>query len=111
MIMREAPRANPELEALIEKARNHVMSPAEILAQKRSWVIGQMGLSRPDMSREEIEELVDRSLGPAPSTATDLEAAEAAFRAHYEGSWACWHSLSDLGKAAWVRAARAARGA
>lgn len=111
MIMRAAPPANPELEALLEKARHHVMSPAEIHAQKRSFVIGQMGLSRPDMTREQIVALVDQTLGPPPSRATDLEAAEAAFRAHWAGTSACWPSLSDLGKAAWVRAAKAARAA
>ena len=110
MLMRKAP-PNPKLEALLAAAREHVMTPAEVLAQKRSWVIGEMGLSHPEMSRGEIEALVDRALGPAPSSATDLEAAEAAFHAHYEGSSQCWASLSDLGKQAWVRSARAARAA
>ncbi len=58
-------KASPELLAALERARGHVMSPAERHAQRRSWVIGQMGLSHPDMSRAEIEALVDRAVGPS----------------------------------------------
>jgi hypothetical protein len=53
------PPARPELEALLERARNHVMTPEEKRAQRRSWVIGEMMLERPEMTREYVEKLLD----------------------------------------------------
>lgn len=55
---------DPKLMAAIERARHHVMTPAERHAQRRSWVVGEMGLEHPEMSREEIAALVDQALGP-----------------------------------------------
>jgi hypothetical protein len=49
---------DPELAALLESVKGYVMSPAERLAQRRSWVIGEMMLEHPKMSREEAERLV-----------------------------------------------------
>jgi hypothetical protein len=51
-----------ELKALIERAKNHVMTPEERIAQRRSWVIGQMMLSHPEMSRAEVDALIDKNL-------------------------------------------------
>lgn len=51
----------PDLEALIERARHHVMTPEEKRAQRRSWVIGEMMLEHPEMTREYVEKLLDES--------------------------------------------------
>lgn len=48
-----------ELKHLIPLAQKHKMTPEEITAQKRSWVIGQMRLSNPDLDKVTIEVLVD----------------------------------------------------
>lgn len=55
-------KTSPELLALLEKARTHVMTPAERIAQKRSWVLGEMMLEHPGMSRMLAEEIMDRVL-------------------------------------------------
>lgn len=52
-----------ELEALIERARNHVMSPEEREAQQRSWVIGNVMLSNPDMTRARANQIYDEIVG------------------------------------------------
>ncbi|HEY2010572.1 MAG TPA: hypothetical protein VGH23_16400 [Rhizomicrobium sp.] len=57
---------DPELLALLERAR--AMYDAMSLedrrtlhdAQRRSWVIGEMMLEHPDMSREQAESLFDQ---------------------------------------------------
>ena len=41
-----APAADPELAALLEKAKDHVMTDEEKQAQRESWVRGEMGLDR-----------------------------------------------------------------
>jgi len=42
--LRSACKPRPELDRLIERARNHVMTEAEIQAQRESWVRGQVGM-------------------------------------------------------------------
>lgn len=37
-------KPNQELQALLEKARHYTMSPAEVEAQRQSWVRGEMAL-------------------------------------------------------------------
>lgn len=68
-------KTSPELLAALERAKGYVMSPAERHAQRRSWVRGQMGLSHPEMSRAEIEALVDQAIGPSalPCHAGEVE--------------------------------------
>jgi hypothetical protein len=61
LMLRET-RANPELDALIEKARHHVMTPEEMAAQRKSWVIGEMMLEHESMTRLEAEEIYDNIL-------------------------------------------------
>ncbi len=61
-------KTDPELLALLEKARSHVMTPEERRHQRRSWVIGEMMLEHPDMTREQAEKLADSVLGPASPT-------------------------------------------
>jgi hypothetical protein len=71
---------DPELVDLLEKAKNHVMTPEERAAQQRSWVIGNVMLGNPDMKREDAERIYDRIseggqlLSPRPGTATDPRA-------------------------------------
>lgn len=55
----------PELSDLLERARGHTMTPTELHAQRRSWVIGELLLGHPDMTREEAEALADRA-APSP---------------------------------------------
>lgn len=53
-------KTNPELLALLEATRGYVMSPAEQDAQCKSWVIGEMMIEHPEMTREEAERIYDR---------------------------------------------------
>ena len=46
---------DPELLALLEKAKDHVMTKAEKDAQRKSWVIGEFMLEHPDATREYAE--------------------------------------------------------
>lgn len=64
-MLKPAP-VRPELDALLERARHHVMTPEQKRAQRRSWVIGEMGLAHPEMTREEIERYVDAAIGEGP---------------------------------------------
>jgi hypothetical protein len=58
--------SNPELDALIERAvaAYNKMTPQQKRemheTQRRSWVIGNMLLDHPDMSREYAENIYDR---------------------------------------------------
>lgn len=54
------PTARPLLDRLIEAARSHVMTPAERAAQRRSWVRGEMMLAHPEMTRAEVDAIMDR---------------------------------------------------
>jgi hypothetical protein len=50
----------PELNALIQAVKNRPpMTKAEIALQHKFWVIGEMILEHPDMSREEAERIYD----------------------------------------------------
>ena len=48
----------PNLDELIEKARGHIMSPREIQEQKISFVYGQMMDCAPNITREQVAQLV-----------------------------------------------------
>lgn len=50
----------PELTALLERARHHKMTPEEKAAQRRSWVVGEMMLEHPEMTREEADAIYNR---------------------------------------------------
>jgi hypothetical protein len=56
-------KPNPELAALLEAAKNHVMTKAERDAQRKSWVIGEAMLEHPEMTREEAERLYQKVIG------------------------------------------------
>jgi len=53
-----------DLLALIERAKGRKMTPEEIDAQRRSWVRGQMGLTDPTRTPEQIDAALDAVLGP-----------------------------------------------
>ena len=59
--MGTAPMPNLELKKLLEAARGHVMSPEERAAQRKSWVIGEMMLEHPEMTREEAERIYNEA--------------------------------------------------
>jgi hypothetical protein len=44
------------LDALIEKARSHIMTPEQQQAQAKSFVYGNVALSNPAVTREMVEE-------------------------------------------------------
>jgi len=67
---------DPELLALIERAKNHKMTPEEVDAQRRSWVRGQMGLRH---TTEQIDAALNAVLGP-PLSAQLAAAREAGKR-------------------------------
>lgn len=50
----------PTLPELLEVARSYVMTPEEKRAQRKSWIVGQLMLSNPMMTREWAEELAER---------------------------------------------------
>lgn len=52
---------SPSLAALIDRARNHRMTKAEVDAQRRSWVRGELMLEHPEMTRDEVDALIDRA--------------------------------------------------
>lgn len=53
----------PELAALLEAARDHKMTPEEIEAQRRSWVIGELMLDDESLTRDEAANLYDQVTG------------------------------------------------
>lgn len=75
-MMKQLPPMSPELKALLERARNHVMTPAERVAQRRSWVKGEFMMEHPEMSEADVDALLDKTLPeltrkPHPMTASD----------------------------------------
>lgn len=71
-------KPNSELEALLAKARAHKMTPHERWEQRRSFVRGQMGMSHPEMTVEQINSILDEidpsPFGPTPAgLKADLE--------------------------------------
>jgi hypothetical protein len=60
-------KTDPKLLELLERARDHKMTPEEIDAQRRSWVRGNVGLSYPDMPAERLDALMRLALGPSLS--------------------------------------------
>ncbi|AJA07482.1 hypothetical protein SKP52_02760 [Sphingopyxis fribergensis] len=63
MAMIKPTPANPELDAAIEKARHHIMTPAEKFEQRVSFVYGQQDFDKPGKSKDEIRAMVAESVG------------------------------------------------
>lgn len=61
-------RKSEHLASLLEKAKDHVMTPAEIEAQRKSWVCGEMLLRYPTMTYDEAAARYDAAVAPTPSS-------------------------------------------
>lgn len=57
---------NTKLQALLEKAAQHKMTPAEIWDQRVSFVYGQMMDCAPNITLEQIEAAATKRYGPRP---------------------------------------------
>lgn len=65
-------RKRATLAELIEKARDHVMTPAEVQAQRKNWVCGEMLLRYPTMSYDQAAAIYDQADPPrAPAEEPD----------------------------------------
>lgn len=53
----------PHLPAMLDRAARHQMTPEEQRAQRRSWVIGEMLIAHPEMTRADAERIVDGVIG------------------------------------------------
>lgn len=60
MMKTHAPK-RPHLEQLLERARNHVMTREECETQRKSWVVGELMLDRPEITRDEAERLYEEN--------------------------------------------------
>jgi hypothetical protein len=60
MIRRPA-QDRPELQALLAEARRNIMTEAETEAQRKSFVIGELMLAHPELTREEAEARYERA--------------------------------------------------
>lgn len=49
----------PTLEEILLESRRHTMTRGEYEAQRRSWVVGDMMLEHPEMTRVEVERIYD----------------------------------------------------
>lgn len=50
----------PELKRLLDEAAKRKMTPAEIKAQRISWVAGEIGMQYPNISAEECRRRAER---------------------------------------------------
>ena len=48
---------------LLSELLARTMTPEEYKAQQRSWVIGQLMLTHPEMTREKAEAIYDKAVG------------------------------------------------
>lgn len=55
-------KPHPELDALLEKTRGYVMTPAEREAQRKSWVVGELMLGDENLERDEAERRYDEAM-------------------------------------------------
>lgn len=51
---------DPHLSELLEKAKHYKMTKEEKEAQRKSWVVGEMMLEHPEMTKEEAEEIYNK---------------------------------------------------
>lgn len=59
-------KPHPELDRLLAKARDHVMTPAEIYEQRISFVYGQCAIENPSTTKEMVREEARKLYGPPP---------------------------------------------
>lgn len=80
----------PDLDALLDQARDYVMSEDELAEQRRSWVRGEIGTQYPHMGAEEIQNLVDG----AEQYMLDLPEPER--QAWLNGEWVEEHAMQTV---------------
>jgi hypothetical protein len=56
---------SPDLADMLDQARGHQMTDAEIEAQRRSWCIGELMLDDASLTRERAEALYDEACAEA----------------------------------------------
>ena len=56
-------KTDPDLLALLEAAKHHVMTPEEIREQRISFVYGQMMDCAPGMSKDDVRKISDAVYG------------------------------------------------
>ena len=59
---------HPSLDDLIDRTRNHVMTPEQSHAQRRSFEIGQLMLDQPEMSHAHATSIVDAVIASVPTS-------------------------------------------
>jgi hypothetical protein len=52
------------------------MTPKQHLAQRKSWVVGELMLSHPEMTRDEAAKIYERAVSRRDSTALKFLASE-----------------------------------
>lgn len=62
MLMKPLP-SNPALEALLVEAKGHVITREDKVAQQKSWVIGNLMLDHPEITREYAEFIYTKITG------------------------------------------------
>src|SRR5690606_22508806 len=60
-------QTNPELLRLLEEARNHVMTPAEIYEQRISFVYGNLSIENDKITKGMVRKWVEETYGPPPT--------------------------------------------
>ena len=55
-------KTNPALLALLKDAKGHVTTKEEKDAQRKSWVVGELMLAHPEMTREYVEEVYKKAV-------------------------------------------------
>jgi hypothetical protein len=69
--MTTCPPLSPELLALIEKAKRHVMTPEEQRAQRISFVYGQLMDCAPHVTKEEVARIHDQEYSALPAPGSE----------------------------------------
>ncbi len=59
-ISKPTPR-DEELEALLRKTAEHVMTPEEGREQRISWVYGQIAIENPNITKEQVRKWVEEN--------------------------------------------------
>ncbi|MGR7993901.1 hypothetical protein [Xanthobacter sp. ZOL 2024] len=70
-------KSDPGLLQVLQRLKDHEMTPEEIDAQRRSWVRGEMMIDHPEMTLEEADAVVRKVAGPPLSEILSTARAEA----------------------------------
>lgn len=83
-------KSDPGLRQMLQRLKDHEMTPEEIDAQRRSWVRGEMMIDHPEMTLEEADAVVRKVAGPPLSEILSTARAEARREALEEAVKAAW---------------------